>query len=151
HSGTSVAEATTALIQFLTAPAAAQIIKKHGLEPGCTSVDFGKTIDAGREHGSGLCKIRDIPVARGGRDRLDRACAAQDLSRHVHARGAAGEEWHHAPARLAALPPLAGWWYLHSAWLVQPSVGSLPALLPGCRGVDQMARGLALFELRRRL
>jgi molybdate transport system substrate-binding protein len=34
HSGTSVAEATTALIQFLTAPAAAQIIKKHGLEPG---------------------------------------------------------------------------------------------------------------------
>jgi hypothetical protein len=28
------AEATTALVQFLTAPAAAQIIKKHGLEPG---------------------------------------------------------------------------------------------------------------------
>jgi molybdate transport system substrate-binding protein len=33
HSGTSVAEATTALIQFLTAPAATPIIKKHGLEP----------------------------------------------------------------------------------------------------------------------
>ncbi len=34
HSATKVADAATALVKFLTAPAAAPIIKKHGLEPG---------------------------------------------------------------------------------------------------------------------
>jgi molybdate transport system substrate-binding protein len=34
HSGTKEADATTALVKFLTAPTAAAIIKKHGLEPG---------------------------------------------------------------------------------------------------------------------
>ena len=34
HSATKVADAATALVKFLTAPAAAPIIKRHGLEPG---------------------------------------------------------------------------------------------------------------------
>ena len=34
HSATKEADAATALVKFLTAPAAAPIIKKHGLEPG---------------------------------------------------------------------------------------------------------------------
>ena len=34
HSATKVADAATALVKFFTAPAAAPIIKKHGLEPG---------------------------------------------------------------------------------------------------------------------
>ena len=34
HSATKEAEAATTLAKFLTAPAAAPIIKKHGLEPG---------------------------------------------------------------------------------------------------------------------
>jgi len=34
HSATKVADAATALVKFLTAPAAASIIEKHGLEPG---------------------------------------------------------------------------------------------------------------------
>jgi molybdate transport system substrate-binding protein len=34
HSGTKEADAATALVKFLTAPAATPTIKKHGLEPG---------------------------------------------------------------------------------------------------------------------
>jgi molybdate transport system substrate-binding protein len=34
HSGASQADAARALVKFLTAPAAASIIRKHGLEPG---------------------------------------------------------------------------------------------------------------------
>jgi len=34
HSATREADAATALVKFLTAPAASRIIKKHGLEPG---------------------------------------------------------------------------------------------------------------------
>ena len=34
HSGTKQADAARALVKFITAPAAAPVIKKHGLEPG---------------------------------------------------------------------------------------------------------------------
>jgi molybdate transport system substrate-binding protein len=34
HTGTKVAAAATALVKFLTAPAATPTIKSHGLEPG---------------------------------------------------------------------------------------------------------------------
>lgn len=34
HSTTKVADAATALVKFLTAPAAAPIVEKHGLAPG---------------------------------------------------------------------------------------------------------------------
>jgi molybdate transport system substrate-binding protein len=34
HTATKEADGATALVKFLTAPAAAPIIKKHGLEPG---------------------------------------------------------------------------------------------------------------------
>ncbi len=34
HTATKEADGAMALVKFLTAPAAAQIIKKHGLEPG---------------------------------------------------------------------------------------------------------------------
>ena len=34
HSGTKEADATAALVKFLTAPPATPTIKKHGLEPG---------------------------------------------------------------------------------------------------------------------
>ncbi len=34
HSGKTAAEATAALVQFLTSPAAKPTIKRHGLEPG---------------------------------------------------------------------------------------------------------------------
>jgi molybdate transport system substrate-binding protein len=34
HSGATETDATTALVKFLTAPSAAPVIKKHGMEPG---------------------------------------------------------------------------------------------------------------------
>ena len=34
HSGTKEADATTALVKFLTAPSVVPVIKKHGMEPG---------------------------------------------------------------------------------------------------------------------
>jgi molybdate transport system substrate-binding protein len=34
HSGTKETDGTSALVKFLTAPSAAPVIKKHGMEPG---------------------------------------------------------------------------------------------------------------------